>query len=215
MTAYTCPACGAPGAFQSAISVYAVCPYCQSMILRHDVDVEAFGRMASLPADMSPLQVGSRGVHQGVAFSLAGRLKIGWRDGVWNEWFMILEDGRNGWLAEAQGFFAVSFERPLQENGRPTLNRDFDKWKPKPGERLNIGQTVYEVADIKDTICLGSEGELPFLANRGRKAVSIDLEGMTGFASVEIQRDGVRLYQGNYVEWGDLKFSDTRPLEGW
>ncbi|OYY94567.1 MAG: hypothetical protein B7Y41_07000 [Hydrogenophilales bacterium 28-61-23] len=215
MRSYTCPACGAPGTFQSSVSVYAVCAYCQSMILRRNVDVEAFGKMAALPPDMSPLRVGARGMLDGVGFALLGRVKIGWKDGVWNEWFMLTEDARRGWLAEAQGFFAACFELPLASDGRALINRNFATWKPKPGERVNIGAQAYEVADIKHTVCLGSEGELPFLANRGRKALSIDLAGSGGFATLEIHQDETRLYQGRYVGWDELKLSDTRPLEGW
>jgi DNA-directed RNA polymerase subunit RPC12/RpoP len=212
MRSYTCPACGAPGAFQSSISVYAVCPYCRGMILRRDLDVEAFGKMAALPPDMSPLQVGSRGVLDGIGFSLLGRLKIGWLDGAWNEWFMLLEDSRRGWLAEAQGFFAACFEL---DNAPQLLNRNFATWKPEPGEQVNIGKQVYEVADIKQTVCMGSEGELPFIANRGRKALSIDLEGQAGFANLEISGQEVRLYQGRYVGWDEMRLENPRPLEGW
>lgn len=215
MHGYTCPACGAPGEFHSGISVYAVCNHCKSMILRRDVDVEAFGKMAALPPDMSPFQIGTRGVLDGVGFSLLGRVKIGWQDGTWNEWFMVTEDARKGWLAEAQGFFAACFERPLEHEGRPVINRDLATWKPKPGERVNVGERAWEVVDVKHTICLGSEGELPFLANRGRKALAIDLEGAGGFASLEIHQNEGRLYQGRYAGWDELKLENTRPLEGW
>ena len=77
MREFACPACGAPGTFQSGISVYAVCAYCRSMVLRRDAGVEAFGKMAVLPPDMSPLQIGSRGVFEGLSFALVGRHKIG------------------------------------------------------------------------------------------------------------------------------------------
>ncbi len=216
MREYTCPACGGPGKFESSVSVYAVCPWCKSMILRRDVDVEAFGKMAALPPDMSPLQLGTRGVLDGVAFSLVGRVKMGWRDGAWNEWFMATADGRKGWLAEAQGFFAACFELPMEQEGRSAINRNLATWKPKPGEKINLGPQVYQVVDVKQTTCLGSEGELPYLANRGRKAVSIDLDGSQGgFANLEIHQGSGRLYQGRYVAWDDLAMTDTRPLEGW
>jgi len=110
MKKYSCPSCGAEMVFHSGLSVYAVCPYCRSTVVRHDVDLEAIGTMATLPDDMSPLQIGTDGFYQGTRFSLVGRMKIGWKDGSWNEWFMLADDGRKGWLAEAQGFYAVSFE---------------------------------------------------------------------------------------------------------
>src|SRR5256885_2095546 len=55
---FNCPSCGAQVDFQSNLSVYAVCKFCRSMIVRHDVNVESIGTMASLPDDMSPIQIG-------------------------------------------------------------------------------------------------------------------------------------------------------------
>ena len=41
MRKFACPSCGADVTFQSAQSVYAVCAYCQSMVVRTDVDLGA------------------------------------------------------------------------------------------------------------------------------------------------------------------------------
>ena len=73
MKKFNCPSCGAEVVFNSNHSVYAVCKYCHSMIVRHDLDVEAIGTMASLPEDMSPFQIGTEGYYQGTHFSLVGR----------------------------------------------------------------------------------------------------------------------------------------------
>lgn len=105
-----CPACGAEMVFQSAISTNAVCKFCQSVVVRRDVDVEAIGKTALLPQDMSPFQIGTSGTYGKVTFTIAGRLRVGWEDGSWNEWFLHTNDGRKGWLAEAQGTYAISFE---------------------------------------------------------------------------------------------------------
>lgn len=216
MRTFSCPSCGAQGAFHSAISVYAVCAYCQSMVMRQDVDVAAFGKMAELPPDMSPLQIGTAGTYDGTRFSLLGRVKTGWQDGVWNEWFMLTDDGRKGWLVEAQGCFAGCFELPMEADGQLLINRDFASWQPKPGERVGAGGVSYTVVDIKEATCLGSEGELPYLANPGRKALVVDLgDGEQGFASLEIYRGEARFYRGNYVAFDALALTNLRPLEGW
>jgi len=72
MVQVLCPSCGGPVPFQSAISVFAVCPYCTSMLVRHDLDVESLGKMAVLAEDSSPLQIGSAGM--GPAIVAAARL---------------------------------------------------------------------------------------------------------------------------------------------
>ena len=53
MRKFACPSCGADVTFQSAQSVYTVCAYCQSMVVRTDVDVKSIGVMAALPDDMA------------------------------------------------------------------------------------------------------------------------------------------------------------------
>ena len=73
-----CPSCGATIPFRSSFSVYAVCSYCGSTVLRNDRDVRAIGSVADLPAEMTPLQVGAELDWRGKHYTLAGRL-AGWR----------------------------------------------------------------------------------------------------------------------------------------
>ena len=211
---FKCPSCGAEIVFQSSLSVYAVCQYCRSMIVRHDVDVESIGKMAILPDDMSPIQIGVEGFYRGLRFNIIGRMKIGWEDGCWNEWFMLCDDGRKGWLAEAQGFYAVSFENDDALKESKTSNKV--QSVPELGSYLTLSNQKLKVVDIKKAVCIGSEGELPFPAPKGRKTTSIDLLGPSGeFASIEMEGDKRRVYMGHYVEWNDLRCRNFRTLEGW
>ena len=213
MKVYKCPSCGAEIPFRSNLSVYAVCPYCRSMVVRHDVDVESIGTMASLPDDMSPFQIGTEGIYKGVHFGIIGRMKISWEDGNWNEWFIVSDDARKGWLAEAQGFYAVSFEKddPVPQKTETTL-----KNINTLGSEVDLWGQEFKVVDIKQATCIGSEGELPFRAPQGRKTTSIDLTGHAeAFASIEIESDRKRIYIGSYVEWADLKCTNFRKYEGW
>ena len=93
-----CPSCGSEVLFKSSISVFAVCDHCKSMIVRHDMDLEALGQMAQLPDDISPLKLGSRGKYKNTVFEVIGRLKVAWSEGYWNEWFVLFENGMAGWL---------------------------------------------------------------------------------------------------------------------
>ena len=217
MKKYNCPSCGAQAEFSSNLSVYAVCKYCSSMIVRHDLDVEAIGTMAALPEDMSPLQLGTEGNYQGRHFSLIGRMKMGWEDGSWNEWFMATDDGRKGWLAEAQGFYAICFE-----TDPPPLDfavRAIKQQKQNTrfiGSSLVLDNARLNVVDTKKASCIGSEGELPLAAPRGRLVVSVDLLGSRGeFASVEIETGKQRAYIGRYVGWNEMRCTNTRTFDGW
>lgn len=217
MKKFNCPSCGAEVEFSSNFSVYAVCKYCSSMIVRHDLDVESIGTMAALPEDMSPFQIGSEGYYQGTHFSLVGRMKMGWEDGSWNEWFMATDDGRKGWLAEAQGFYAICFETEA-----PPLDFAVKAIQHQKQNNQFIGSAhlldkqKLNVVDSKKASCIGSEGELPLVSPQGRMIVSVDLLGAYGeFASVEIETGKLRAYVGRYVGWKEMQCSNIRTFDGW
>ncbi len=227
---FTCPSCAAEITFQSGISVSCVCPYCRSLLVRHDRHVEDFGRMAEVPEDISPFRIGTAGRFDQIPFTLIGRMKMGWQDGSWNEWFLYSEDGRKGWLAEAQGFLAVSFEvegetkeRTLQALQEGTAHLSVNRALGRPLNAFPLCSYImiedrrFQIADVKEAECIGAEGELPFATPKGRKTTAIDLLGQDGeFAGIEQDASGTsKIYMGRYVEFDDLHFTDLRELPGW
>lgn len=209
MTKFSCPACGAEVQFKSRVSVFGVCSYCATMVVRHDMNLEMMGKMAQLPPDMSPLQVGTQGRFEGKGFEIVGRLKIGWDQGSWNEWYTLLDDGRDGWLAEAQGFYMFSFKH-ADLNGLPDLK------KVSPGMTVAIGKEEFQIEDIKQAECVGSEGELPMRGPKGRKSTSVDLNGEDGkFACIDYGEDEVRLYVGRYIDFEKMNLTSLRQVDGW
>ena len=215
MQEFNCPSCGAAIGFKSSVTVSTVCPYCRSLLVRHDKDVEKIGTMAELPGDISPFQIGTTGRFKNIGFTLVGRMKIGWSDGIWNEWFLVSDEGKKGWLAEAQGFLAISYEldSPLDAGAQEAIEKD----RLKLNKTFFIDKKRFWVSDIKEAECIGSEGELPFVAPKGRKTTAIDLlRGEGEFASVERDETGkIRIYVGEYAEFNDFNFANLRELPGW
>ncbi|MBI5816263.1 MAG: DUF4178 domain-containing protein [Nitrospinae bacterium] len=207
MTA-ACPSCGAPIRFKSSVSVFAVCQHCKTMSVRRGMDLEALGKTASMPEDLSPLQIGSRGKYKGNRFELVGRIRVGWKDGAWNEWYMLFEDGSGGWFGEAQGFYTVSF---IIHGAPPVpLVKDI-----APGFEVELADgRPFKVDDIKKAEYLACEGELPFSGETGRKSLSVDFSGGSGaYACVDYGEDGeVSLYAGEYVDFSTLKFDNLRDV---
>ena len=209
--AYDCPNCGAAVPFPSAIVVFAVCGFCRSNVIRRDADavLEHLGQQAQLPPDLSPIRIGTCGVYTCHRFTVTGRIRVGYEQGSWNEWLIDFGEDRWGWIAEAQGFYAASFEiaapLDLPEASALTL-----------GAILRIGEVDYSVRDIKSTQILGSEGALPMVALPDRTAVSIDLGAPNRqFANVEFSADGVRVFIGHSLTFAELEFTDLRLLPGW
>jgi hypothetical protein len=206
--ALACPSCGAEVRFHSALSVFAVCEYCRSTLLRNDLTLEHFGKMAYLGEDFSPLQLGSSGSFEGRSFMLIGRLEQRWSDGSWNEWYAYFGGGESGWLAEAQGSYMMSFDIALSS---PPPSRE----ELSPGTSAHIENVTYTVDDRKEVTCSYSEGELPFPAPLGRRTLSVDVSDGRMFGCLDYSDEGVRFYRGSFVDFDALRLSNLRTLPGW
>jgi hypothetical protein len=207
MTATNCPQCGAPVRFRYAGAVQTVCEYCRSILVRHDLNLDLVGRRAEVPADASPIQLGTEGVYSGKAFTVVGRIAYEWDQGSWNEWHLIFSDGRSGWLSDAQLEYAVTF------SAKASL--------PKQGE-LGRGQ-IFEHAGVRYTVTTvtlarysGVEGDLPFEYWDKKDVSFLDLRTADGrFATIDYSEDPPLLFTGATVAFDDLKLRNLREFEGW
>jgi hypothetical protein len=209
MREVACPSCSAPVRFASAASLLAVCGYCRATLLRRDLDVEQIGTMALLVADPSPLQLGADGWYGGTHFTVVGRLQVAYPDGTWNEWFLLFDDQRPGWLGEASGTYTVSFETPVTE--------PLPAWAElRPGLELVLAGTPYEVADVRVAELVGGEGELPFVVEGGTEARVADCRTPSErFATLDYSDETPRVFLGETVEFGALRLGRLRAFPGW
>ncbi len=204
----SCPACGAEVIFKSRSSVFGVCSFCSSTLVRSDLNVEAIGKMSELPQDMSPLQIGTAGAFDNSRFEIVGRQRIGWENGSWNEWYLNFDNGQDGWLADAQGMYMFSFQ--TRDPVIPELAQ------LKISEPIQINGFQFTVDDIHAVSCFGSQGELPVKSVKGRQSTSVDLVGKDQkFGNIDYSSDENRLFFGRYVEFEDLKLTNLREIDGW
>ncbi|MGB5011827.1 MAG: DUF4178 domain-containing protein, partial [Candidatus Dechloromonas phosphoritropha] len=174
----SCPSCGAPVVFKSAASIFAVCDYCQSTLVRHDQALEDIGKMAALVEDRSPLQLGAEGSYTGVHFALIGRIQIRYSQGYWNEWHLLFDDMRTGWLSEAGGEYVLTFVEHVQE----LLPRFEDL---KIGQRFVLASQPWTVSNLENAECVAGQGELPFKVGAGYPVATVDLRNGTNFATLD------------------------------
>ena len=211
-----CPQCGAPVPLRSAAMPYAVCAHCQSVIRREGDGATRIGEAASLPFDVSPIELGTRGITpQGLAFAVAGRVRWGWGDGAWNEWLLAVPGGGHAWLGEAMGQFQYLTERP--DLADHPLIAGFAAGQPIAlGAVIQADGRVFTATDVKRAICLGGEGDLPFPTPKDWAIDSIDFREPNGAAlSVQRDRQGVTAYVGGYIDLPALKPRGLRAIEGW
>ena len=210
-----CPNCGAAIRFRSADLPVKVCDSCRSAIVRNGEHLQAMGKIAEVPEDVSPHQIGSRGVDGGAAFELIGRVRWRWSGGAWNEWLALFDNGSTAWIGEAMGRFMVLREAKPGP-GNKVVQRMRDDAKIAIGTASTIAGTDYLVTDVKEATCAGSEGELPFSAPLGLTIRSVDLMGRDGrCASIQKDRGEVGFYTGHYASLAQLRGTNLRAFEGW
>jgi ribosomal protein S27E len=202
-----CPACGAPVVFKSSASFHAVCEFCRSTLVRHGGDLENLGRMADLIEDASPLRLGSEGRYRGVHFAVIGRIQLRYESGVWNEWHLLFDDQRGGWLSDASGEYLISFLTP-PDAPLPEFS------SLMPNDTLKLAGRDFVVTDCEEALCIAGEGELPFAFGAGYRAQLVDLRSgdgaEAGFASIDYSETPPLVFVGESLPFADFHFANLR-----
>ncbi len=202
-----CPACGAPVVFKSSASFHGVCEFCRSTLVRHGGDLENLGRMADLLEDASPIKLGTEGRYKGVHFAVVGRIQLKYASGVWNEWHLLFDDMRGGWLSDAGGEYAVSFLKAPGATLPPFASL-------MPNDELKLAGTDFIVTDLEEAMCIAGEGELPFAFGAGYPAQLADLrstgEAAAAFASIDYSETPPLFFVGESLPFASFHFANLR-----
>ncbi|HEX2095255.1 MAG TPA: DUF4178 domain-containing protein [Longimicrobiaceae bacterium] len=203
-----CPSCGGPVEFRWAGAVQTVCTYCSSILVRHDVDLEAVGKKSSPPPTVSPIRIGTEGRYRDRPFEVVGRIAYEYERGGWNEWHLVFGDGTSGWLSDAQAEYAVSFLAG-DAGLLPRAN------EVKRGQRYRWGGTEYEATTLTRAHYKGVEGELPFEYWDKDEIPFVDFktEGEARFATLDFSEPEPLLFLGEYVDFAALRLTGLREVE--
>ena len=202
----SCPACGAPIAFRMGSSIVVVCAFCHSVVARGDRKLEDLGKVAALVETNSPLEVGLRGAYQNVQFELTGRAQLGHdAGGMWDEWYAAFQDGRWGWLAEAQGRFYLTFGQSLPEQSLIPPFETIQLGEPVGALPTSVPLTVAEKSVATQ---LGALGEIPYKLTPGAEYEYADLSGPHGiFATLDYSETPPLVFVGREVTLAELGLS--------
>jgi len=200
------PGVGASAAAGRGSSIVVICEFCHSVVARGDRKLEDLGKVAALVETGSPLDVGLHGVYQGVPFEMTGRAQLGHQaGGMWDEWYAAFQDGRWGWLAEAQGRFYLTFGQSLPEQGLIP-----------PFETIQLGEPIAAlptsvpliVAEKSVATQLGAQGEIPYKLTPGAEYEYADLSGPHGiFATLDYSETPPLVFVGREVTLAELGLS--------
>jgi hypothetical protein len=204
VTTANCPSCGARIEFQIGSSIVVVCEYCRSVVARTDRGIEDLGKVGALIDTNSPFRVGLPGKFHGVGYRLTGRTQMRHEaGGVWDEWYAAFDDGRWGWLAEAQGRYYMTFR--VERGALPPLTQ------------LQVGAAVPAVngmivAEIGEAAGITAEGEIPWRFVPNEKYDFADLSGAAGrFATLDYSEDQPLLFLGEEAKFAELGIAGGEP----
>jgi hypothetical protein len=200
--AAACPSCGATIEFRFDDTFVRVCPYCNAVVARGDRGFDALGRLGDLAASGSPLALFAAGGFEGVPFQLVGRAQIQHAaGGGWEEWYARFDDGRWGWLSEAQGRFQLFFAVP--DAAAPAFE------SLRPGATVDLPAGRFAIAEVGEASYRAAAGEMPYRLAPGERFRYADLSGADGrAATVDYGRTGSAdrptLYLGREVSLAEL-----------
>jgi hypothetical protein len=171
-----------------------VCDYCRSAIARTDRALEDLGKVAALVDTGSPLRRDLPGKYHGTGFRIVGRTQMQHQaGGVWDEWYAVFDDGRWGWLAEAQGKYYVTFK----STARDLPSRE----QIAVGGRLD-GMVITEIGTAT---LISGEGEIPFKVVPGSEYHYADLSGdKQRFATIDYSEERPLLFKGEETTLREL-----------
>ncbi len=191
--------------FHAGASVLLICPFCRSTLLRSAEKIENLGKMAELVEDFSPIRLGTEGNYRDRHFTVIGRTQMRYTSGVWNEWYCLFDDQKDGWLSDANGEYTVSFAEATTDPIPP-----FDQLRP--GEMLNLAGQAFSISNLERATCIAGEGELPFKVGAGFEAPVADARFGSIFATIDYSETDTPplIFIGESVERESLKLANLR-----
>lgn len=193
-----CGSCGAPLEIKSAFTKSIVCEYCETTNVIDDQGVNPTGKMAKLSEAPSIFSIGRTGTIKGKKFEVLGRLRYGYDEGFWDEWFLEFQDGHAEWVTEEEGECSI-FKKELIT--QPIENID----SLRVGQFVQVeGKRVF-LTEISDATIMGGEGELYYRVIPGKEVVCMEGNAGGQLVSIEMWPRELEVHVGEPILYKDIK----------
>ncbi len=209
MLTTSCPSCGSPLTFQSGAALTAICPACQSCVVREGDVVRDYGKIARFQRDLSPIQLDAHGKLGDRSFRVLGVLRKA-RDRVrWNEWYVAFDDGSDGWIGEGNGQWFVYGESVQVPRGSARTTG--------AGGEIEAAGTTFRVTESSFASIVAADGQLPFAVHPGEPTKYMDLreKGGSRVGTLDFADDPPTLWIGRDVTLLQLQMEGLRAFSGW
>lgn len=201
----SCPACGVAVESVSAHTRSLQCPHCGNWIYLSGSGWASSGSFEHALDAPSMLRIGRGGtlsVSDGDnrKFVVAGRLRLTYTGGYWDEWWLEFDDGIHQWLEEDDGRYrlhsAVSMSVPLVA-----------VQAAKVGGQLSANGKNWFISERLDAQLAGTEGALPVAVQPNERVVCLDLMGNGEKLSLEASGFDVSITRSEKVAGDSFHWS--------
>ncbi len=188
----SCPSCGAAMSETTAHVRSLACPHCSNWIYLGSNGWESAGLFEHAIDAPSMLRLGKRGELEGRLFHVAGRVRMSYNEGFWDEWWLEFDDGFHQWLEEDDGVYRLHSH--MDHSIAPG---QFDD--ATVGGKVTLDAADWFVTERIDARVAGVEGSLPVAIVPGESVVCIDAINNGIKASFESAARDVQMYRGRVV----------------
>lgn len=171
----SCPACGVVVESVSAHTRSLQCPHCGNWVYLSGSGWASAGSFKHALDAPSMLRVGksgslaqSRGERRD--FSVAGRLRLTYPGGYWDEWWLEFQDGFHQWLEEDDGLYRLHNPISFSVSVAAVASA-------KVGGQLVANNKKWFVSEKLEATLAGTEGSLPVAVQPDEKVICLELMG--------------------------------------
>ena len=174
----SCPSCGVVIENTTAHTRSLACPHCGNWVYLGSNGWEVAGLFEHAIDAPSMLQLGKSGMLSDRPFIVAGRVRLSYSEGFWDEWWLEFGDGNHQWLEEDDGAYFLHLF--IEANGDASSLQS-----AKVGEHVDLNGNSWFVTEKIDTLVAGVQGQLPVAILPGERVVCIDVIGNGSRLSIE------------------------------
>lgn len=175
----SCPACAGPIDDISPLIRSVSCPHCGNLLYFNNSGWLDGGKFSEEIAAPALLRVDRQGSFAGDRFRVAGRVRLSYEGGSWDEWWLEFENGNDRWLEEDDG--AYHFHSPVTLNVEPAVFKTL-----KVGQVIASDGQNWFVTESGSARVMGVEGQIPVTLRPGFTLNYFDVVGDGKEVSIEV-----------------------------
>ncbi|PSR52740.1 hypothetical protein AHMF7605_03990 [Adhaeribacter arboris] len=205
---FSCSQCDRPLQFKSEFSVGLICPECQTVSRRVQLESNTLDKMEAVREDMSVIRLGTTGSFEETSFEVIGRIQYFFQETYRNHWFLHFNNGTSGWLGDWAGNYSIF---KIVKETRQTFEN------PVITKKIQINNSDYFLEKIDVSFKVMAEGELPGFYLNNEKFIRLEFNNLNGGLALAhvFTKNQLEAFTGQYVEVGDLQFQNFRQHHDW